>query len=995
MLDRWTRIQNQPGSSDGNYDGLFSEYSPTNWSLAPTSFGIMHAAEAMDLIIGSGLPFDSQILENARVSLRRALVALFTRADMRNGAREWSNQFNGAYHAALLYLENWPDPELDALFVKAVNDSADQDSSPAGFFYEWGGPDFGYSSVHERNTKVALPRLRLRTDLLPVILEDDREWNEWLAANYVLQPGSGPRTLMANAGLNTRTTHAVLTPESRPLSEWVSSSRIFSVTENEYNLSLVKRRAEVEAVFGRLGSLAVPSGFSYIPSFVFGAVRPLDTWHPTDTQRRAAEFSLGSFAQGSVNRQFHDPGPPRKVTSTTVQRAGYYSVITTGRPRREEVQNYGIGLLWNLNFGIALQSLSNIHPDNPWNWGTRRSGDNRTHETRDITGTALVNGSLITPAAGVHNLPPGEVTIQYPLSGYGQKTVRFTETSIEVTVSHAGDFTELLPLAHASDAAVESMETGLVLRRPNGSSFHLEILTSGATVLTGGTNNLTSGIVRRAVSISASDSLTYRMTFSDTHPSPVLAVPDLAATTPGTPVRVDVLANDSAASDHSLHVTGISFAESTVVPALVHGVAVLDAARSSGFPVQVINARASGASPPESFSPLSGFTVLNDWRDANHSFTAKGRPAPGIVHYQLRSGPERTAIRFQINANSSSNESAGERTESPALSASPGGALLLGAVSENFGEVTMTVGTYTVVSQNPSILGFQTGEPSSGHPMATRALGFILTGVFTNRTFTAEFRGIHGQILSAQSATGVSPNSRLFFGHDSGQRAEQWIHSVVLRGNNGGFNVGLDDFGFTPPGPVFSGDRGALRIVSGLPEFTPPGESLGAFAFTYTVSDGLSNADGVVIVNVGAPSSFEAFLDLYFTPVQRKDPKISGELADPDGDQISNLLEYALASNPFSFEESPLLETIFVDGEFRLQFSRSRFAADLRFSLEESTNLQIWTQLATADNQGPWQVAGQNISVQESKATSSRYDVIVSGSSHPGPPSFLRLKVNR
>ncbi|RXK55885.1 hypothetical protein ESB00_08380 [Oleiharenicola lentus] len=88
MLDRWARIQNQPGSADGDFDGLFSEYSPTNWSLAPTSFGVMHAAEALHLLRTSGLPFDPIVAESARVALRRGLMAIFKCPEMRLHARE-------------------------------------------------------------------------------------------------------------------------------------------------------------------------------------------------------------------------------------------------------------------------------------------------------------------------------------------------------------------------------------------------------------------------------------------------------------------------------------------------------------------------------------------------------------------------------------------------------------------------------------------------------------------------------------------------------------------------------------------------------------------------------------------------------------------------------------------------------------------------------------------------------------------------------------------
>lgn len=158
MLDRWTRVQNQPGAADGEYDGLFTEYSPSNWSLAPTGFGSKNAAEALQLIHHSGLPFDTTIFNAPKLSLWRALMALFTRTDMRNAARQYSNQFSGSYHAALIYLQLWPDAELDAAFVAAVNASSTQDQSQAGYWYEQGGPDFGYSGVHESNMRTALTR---------------------------------------------------------------------------------------------------------------------------------------------------------------------------------------------------------------------------------------------------------------------------------------------------------------------------------------------------------------------------------------------------------------------------------------------------------------------------------------------------------------------------------------------------------------------------------------------------------------------------------------------------------------------------------------------------------------------------------------------------------------------------------------------------------------------------------------------------------------------
>lgn len=506
-------------------------YNATNWSLAPTSFGSRAAAEALDLIIDSSQPFDATILENARVSLRRALMAVFTRSDMRNAAREFSNQFTGIYQAALIYLENWPDAELDAAFVATVNASAAQDQSPAGFWYEQGGPDFGYSSVHETSMRMALTRFRNRSDLMPLLIDDDEDWNEWLAANHVPQPGLSTRISLTNAGINTRTSHALQSPRSRPWSEFVSSSRIFAFTDTEFAASVATRRSQVAAQFGNWGPLAVPSGYLYIPTFVHDARAPLDVWHPTTAQREAADATLPCLSQTSFNRQFHDPRP---TTYTMVKRPDYYAAVTTGNIRISR-QVYGLGLLWNPAFGIGLQSQAATLSGNNWVYGTKRSGMVSTYETSNLTTTITAGGPAVTPSNGARTLPEGDVALTYALTGYGSKTITLGSGSVSVSIIHSGDFTELLPLAHADDAVLATGPNQLVLQLPNGSSLLLEITSPRATISAGSPSSLTTGIVRRPITIAANTSLTYRITLSASAPpapAPTLAVADAVADQP-------------------------------------------------------------------------------------------------------------------------------------------------------------------------------------------------------------------------------------------------------------------------------------------------------------------------------------------------------------------------------------------------------------------------------------------------------------------------------
>jgi autotransporter-associated beta strand protein len=555
MLTRWSEVQAPPGHP---HDGLFSEYSATNWSLAPTGFGVRHAAEALDLIVDSGQPFDAAVMENARVSLRRALMALFARADMRNAARQYSNQLSGAWHAALIYQENWPDTELDNAFVAAVNAASTQDQSPAGYWYEQGGPDVGYTNVHDANMRIALPRLRHRNDLLPLITTDDTHWNHWLAAMLVPQPGLATRTFLVNGGHNTRTNESVKTPGSRPYAEFVETSRIFALTDFEYSAAVVSRRAQVQSQFGNWGPLSVPSSSSYIPSFVHDAVTPLNVWHPATAQREAAHASLACLAPASANRQFRDPLP---TVFTTAKRPQYYAAVTTGNIRVTR-QVYGLGLLWSPAFGTALQSVSADPSSNVWIYGTRRSGTSATYETAHLPATITAGGNTITPSNGVATLPPGDLAITYQLAAsgttYGQKTITLGESRVDVSISHSGSFSELLPLAHATDATLDHSGNRLTFIRPNGSTFAIEVHSPGASIQTGTTGNLTAGMQRRAVTLSASGSLAYSLTLGDGNPSPPETVsPAFASTPPATPVDLDLRAF---ASDGQTPADRLSFA---------------------------------------------------------------------------------------------------------------------------------------------------------------------------------------------------------------------------------------------------------------------------------------------------------------------------------------------------------------------------------------------------------------------------------------------------
>ena len=498
MLTRWARMQRA--------DGLFAEYSPDNYSLAPTNFGAMTAAQALEILHAGRAPIDREVLDDAEAALRRALMAIFTREDMKRHGRDWSNQYSGSYYAALAFLSWRPDRELERAFAAAFLEALDRDQSPAGFHYEQGGPDFGYSGVHDNNLRVAWPLLRSRAALARPLLEAEARWNAWLAANFAPQPGLGEHPVyLVNAGINTRTSHAVQTPRSRPLAELVPETRPFATTPEEHRRELAARRAALEREWGRWGELRVPNAYAYQPGFVYDAWRPLNTWQVAETDRAAAIARLPALAGSRQNRQLHDAWP---VTVTTARRPGYYAAFNSGRIRVPR-QVYGLGLLWNENYGTALQAVAGTQ----WVVGTRAGPMGKTREQSDFSPAFRVGATRFTPRPGVTDLRAGDLQVTYSLEREGRKTVIFADARVETEVELSGPFEEVIPLVVPDDARVEQSLGGLEVRRANGTVFFVETISRGAVIELGPPTPLQEGLSRRLLTLRTRDQLRYALGF--------------------------------------------------------------------------------------------------------------------------------------------------------------------------------------------------------------------------------------------------------------------------------------------------------------------------------------------------------------------------------------------------------------------------------------------------------------------------------------------------
>jgi hypothetical protein len=489
-LSFWCRIQHT--------DGRFSEYGPQQWNLPATAFSTKFIGEALRLL-KTGPSIDPVILQNAIDADRKAIMAVLTMEDLYKHGRNYSNQYTNVWAGALAYLSLYPDAEISNQLAARIKQSATDFQSPAGFFYEAGGTDFGYNfNTHHSNLWMAYHYSR-GTPLANAFTEEEKRYYSWISYNAVPEAGSINYTINRAIEMRQKATTTGSYFTASPLGEAVAGVRAFNMNSVEKEKAIAEARKSLEQNWPHVQPLST-GAFSAFSPYAF-LHRAHYQWYPSPQQKEAAVRNLPYI---NSNRFIHQKMDSRHPTVFTyVRQPGYYASFNSG-PLLKPQQRYGIGLLWHPKAGSFLQSQTDTDDAA---WGTKPEGG-RLYEADTLDALFLINNKALHPTPGGHNLKTGMLAVSYKLGATGKKSIVFRDKAIEVAIQHPGHFKEYIPLLlNSTDSAFISSPGKVTLRKPGGTVYVLYDAAAKAALKE---TTLKSGLQRVMVlCIESSDKLKY------------------------------------------------------------------------------------------------------------------------------------------------------------------------------------------------------------------------------------------------------------------------------------------------------------------------------------------------------------------------------------------------------------------------------------------------------------------------------------------------------
>lgn len=435
-LDFWCRIQHE--------DGQFSEYRVAQWSLAPTAFATKFVGRALWLL-DKGPSIDKDVFERSRMALRKALYIGFTHEKLWEHGRNYTNQYANLWGGALLYLDVWPDTEIEELLTDRFRQSMTGFQSTVGYFYEKGGPDWGYNlSTHHSDLQVAW-EFSAGTELEDLIVKKTREWYEWFSYNAVKEPDK--LVYYLNRAIETRqqkgfyhNTQIEDPAHERwaPQAEFVPEAHAFEMSETELKTSNHNLYQDMMEKYPEVAPLQTGEFNAFSPyAFLHYGMK---MWNPTEEQKGKAIENLPYLRKENFIHVRHDR--KNETNYSFIRKPGYYAIFNSGKIITKQ-QRYGLGLVWNPSAGTVFQSQSRTDDAA---FGTKSSGMEGVYEASDLYPEFMIDGKPWIPEEGNRDVSGSEFEVQYALGDKGKKKLVFGEDKIIIQIEHPGKFTEIIPL---------------------------------------------------------------------------------------------------------------------------------------------------------------------------------------------------------------------------------------------------------------------------------------------------------------------------------------------------------------------------------------------------------------------------------------------------------------------------------------------------------------------------------------------------------------------
>lgn len=450
-------------------EGAMSEYGWQQYNLPGTSFAVQFLGQTVRLLreaksADAEFPFiRGELYDSVIRAYRKALAHVLDNESFWQHGKGYTNQYTLMWSATAAYLAYDPDPALERRMRERFAQAADEFLSPAGFYYEAYGYDMGYNmGVHVQNDLIGYHYFK-ETELEQPLIDKERRFIEWLSYNLVLEPDGSFFT--ANAAPSGRTPSGYYVRRDIPLAEKLPLARAFVRTREEVEAEIRMARTDIakDGKWPNVSELTATGGNAYNPYALYNRI--LYRYYPTESERLAAIAELPYMANDRFNHKRIDD--PNGLQFTYARRPSYYAAFNAGR-RRTNLQAFGLGLLWHPAGGIWLSSQtehSSAAASRGLSWGTKPSDRHRVYESGDVCPAYFVGGLPLAPAVGCGDIARGDVEIKYGLGTKGEKSVRFEEDGVVVTIRHPEQFEEHMPLMVAPDDQIAVEKGQVVLQR--------------------------------------------------------------------------------------------------------------------------------------------------------------------------------------------------------------------------------------------------------------------------------------------------------------------------------------------------------------------------------------------------------------------------------------------------------------------------------------------------------------------------------------------------